>query len=177
MRSCPLSFSWCFPSSRTPPRGRPAVRPSPFQSEIVALPTLPRLQPDPDSSPGKRGGRVRAAAVTRLWDQALLAKVAVEGHPYDREDAVGKLNDQALLADIAVRDTEERVQEAAVERLVDQAVLAKLAVQAKDAYVRHRAVAKLRDRALLAKTAVEDMDSDVRDLAKWELASFPAAKR
>ncbi|MDI6451706.1 hypothetical protein [Anaerobaca lacustris] len=106
---------------------------------------------------------VRQAAVRRVTNQALLAKVAVEDEDGNvRGAAVAKLTDQALLAKVAVGDKDGNVRGAAVERLTDQALLAKVAVEDEDGNVRRLAVAKLTDQALLAKVAVEDRDMIVR---------------
>jgi hypothetical protein len=61
---------------------------------------------------------VRQAAVARLDDQSLLAKVAVQDQDcYVRQAAVARLDDQALLAKVAVQDQDYDVRRAAVARL------------------------------------------------------------
>jgi len=49
-------------------------------------------------------------------------------NPYTREAAVEKLTDQAVLAKVAVEDESFFVSESAVNKLTDQALLAKMAV-------------------------------------------------
>jgi hypothetical protein len=79
---------------------------------------------------------VRSAAVTRIEDQSLLAKIA-EG---DRDEnvrlaAVMRLTDQAVLARIATTNESDRMRLRAVERLDDQAVLARIVATDKDQWV------------------------------------------
>ena len=113
---------------------------------------------------------VRYLAVKKLTDQAVLAKIAVKDRePYVRRAAVQNLTDQAALAKVAVEDKEWRIRDSAVEKLTDQALLAKIAVEATEASVRPAAVRNLTDQALLAKIAVNDKDSDVREAAVEKL--------
>jgi hypothetical protein len=113
---------------------------------------------------------VRYLAVKKLTDQAVLAKIAVKDRePYVRRAAVQNLTDQAALAKVAVEDKEWRIRDSAVEKLTDQALLAKIAVEATEASVRPAAVRNLTDQALLAKIAVNDKDPDVREAAVEKL--------
>ena len=111
------------------------------------------------------------AAVEKLTDQALLAKIAVnEENSLVRMAAVYKLTDQALLAKIAVGDNDQYVRSAAVEHLTDQTVLVKIAIEANDiGYDVREAFLHLTDQALLARIAVEAKNKDVRKLAVKDL--------
>jgi hypothetical protein len=61
---------------------------------------------------------IRQAAVKKLTDQGLLAKVAVEGkQSYTRVAAVKKLTDQTVLTRIAVEDADSYVRETAIKCL------------------------------------------------------------
>src|SRR5665213_3869891 len=71
----------------------------------------------------------RAAAVLRLTDQSLLARVAMEDAVYYvRLNAVRELNDQSTLARIAAEDKDKYVQRAAFLKLSDPLLLATLMV-------------------------------------------------
>jgi hypothetical protein len=114
----------------------------------------------------------RAVAVGELTDQAVLAKIAVEDKDwYVRKVAVGKLTDKAVLAKIAVEDLNSDIRQAAVGNwnLNDQALLTKIAVEDKSAYVGRAAVGKLTDQGLLAKVAIESKESEVREVAVRKL--------
>ena len=104
------------------------------------------------------------AAVEKLTDQALLAKIAFnEQNPDVRQAAVYKLTDQALLTKIAEGDNNEYVRSAAVINLTDQAVLARIAIEANDfGFDVREAFLHLTDQALLARIAVEARNADVR---------------
>jgi hypothetical protein len=111
----------------------------------------------------------REAAVDRLTDEALLAKVALNTNNYTVQvAAAGKLTDQALLSKVAVEAHDEGVRVAAVKRLTDQALLTKVALQPlsfdnEDVIV--AAVEKLTDQALLAKIATKNGNIGVRAAA------------
>lgn len=111
------------------------------------------------------------AAVEKLTDQALLAKIAVkEENPDVRQAAVYKLTDQSLLAKIAVQDNNQYVRSAAVINLTDQNVLAKIAIEAVDfRFDVREAFLHLTDQALLARIAVEAKNEDVRKNAVKDL--------
>ena len=109
---------------------------------------------------------VRLAAVERLADQTLLAKIATsDGHERVRQAAVKRLADQAVLAKIAASDEDHNVREVAlrmlidaVERLTDQALLARIATSDGHERVRQAAVERLTDQTLLARIAMSDGD-------------------
>jgi hypothetical protein len=111
------------------------------------------------------------AAVEKLTDQALLAKIAVkEENPDVRQAAVYKLTDQALLAKIAVEDNNQYVRSAAVINLTDQNVLAKIVIEAVDfRFDVREAFLHLTDQALLARIAIEAKNEDVRKNAVKDL--------
>ena len=60
---------------------------------------------------------VRLALVKTIFDQNLLAKIAIKDSPYIRQKAVEKLTDTALLMKIAQEDKDEDVRKAAEKRL------------------------------------------------------------
>jgi hypothetical protein len=119
---------------------------------------------------------VRTAAVERLTDQAVLAKVAIgDKDEYVRRAAVERLTDQAVLAKVAIEDKDENVRETAVRKITDQALLTRVAIGDKDEYVRRAAVERLTDQAVLAKVAIGDKDGNVRWVAVERLVD-PALK-
>ena len=91
---------------------------------------------------------------------------------YDRVAAVEKLTDQTLLAKIAVEDKHRWVRVAAVERLTDQTLLAKIAVEDKDWAVRKATVERLTNQTLLTKIAIEDEDRTVRKAASAKVTDL-----
>ncbi|MGO9093761.1 MAG: hypothetical protein ACLQGV_00920 [Bryobacteraceae bacterium] len=103
----------------------------------------------------KACGKLKAA-IRKLTDQALLAKIALESqYASARQAAVLKLTDQSLLVKIALQDQQANVRQAAVDSLNDQALLATLAIQSKYTPVRVAAINKLTDQVLLARIAIE----------------------
>ena len=93
--------------------------------------------------------------------QANLATLAETGHDEQlRSVAVSKLTDQAILAKVAVKDQVAYVRAAAVERLTDQTVLAKVAVKDGDGDVRVAAVGRLTDQTVLARVAAGGGSAD-----------------
>ena len=65
--------------------------------------------------------KVRLAAVEKLTDEAMLAKVALEDESWDvRRTSIEKLTDQALLAKVAVEATDWTVRKIAITKLTDQ---------------------------------------------------------
>jgi hypothetical protein len=116
------------------------------------------------------------AAVAKLTDQGLLAKVAVEGHDDRvRISAVQKLSDQALLAKVAKEASDPYVRRVAlsgvaVAGLSDQGFLAKMAIEDSDGGVRLVAVQKLSDQALLARVTRDASDPRVRSVALSRVA-------
>jgi len=118
--------------------------------------------------------RVRDVAAEKLTDQALLAKVALNGKFSDvRMIAAENLIDQTLAqkvyADIAKNGANSYVRKAAIEKLTDQDELADIAKNDTDRYVRNGAVAKLTDQDVLAYVAKNDTDRDVRNGAVAKL--------
>jgi hypothetical protein len=106
------------------------------------------------------------AAVRRVTDRALLAKIAVEStDPVARRTAVVMIEDQAVLASIARNERDAEVRKTAIERLSDQAVLTKIAHDDADVTARRAAVGKLTDQAGLIKIAQDDADATVRGAA------------
>ncbi len=122
-----------------------------------------------DNDPG-----VRAAAVGKLTDFALLTQVAREAYAgiggeteraYERQDyaaAIRRLADKTVVADQAeviktVREAKDRLlREVAVARLTDQALLSTIAMTDGDVEMRRAAVSSLTDKDLLAKIAKND---------------------
>jgi hypothetical protein len=106
---------------------------------------------------------VRITAVDKLTDQAILEKIALESNDYlVRRSAVDKLIDQTILAKIALEDTWGSVRLSAVEKLTDQTVLAKIALKDTDDSVRQATIEKIADQTILAKIALESTDFLVR---------------
>ncbi len=116
--------------------------------------------------------KIRLAAVRKIEDQALLAKIAAEDvHLEVREAAVERLTDQALLAKIAAGDKGDRARMAAVERVFVQSLLEKIVVQGIDGDVRNFAAKRLTDQvqeALVRRALAGDI-SAVRQLTDQTL--------
>jgi ankyrin repeat protein len=107
----------------------------------------------------------RHYAVTQLTDQMALEKTAHDRDSEVRLAAVTKLTNQTVLVKIALEDESSFVREAAVRKLTDQAVLAKIVVEDKNTSVRLQAVAKLTDQNVLAKIA-GNMEITTTDLVE-----------
>ena len=89
---------------------------------------------------------VALAAVRKIADQGLLAKIAAHGFYLDvRVGAVEELTDQAALGKIAVEAGDADVRKAAQAKLTDQAALAEIATEGKDSTTRRGAVSNLTD--------------------------------
>ena len=95
---------------------------------------------------------VRSAAVRKLTDQTLLAKIAVSDQaPEVRCAAAEKLEDQTLLTDIIISESNREVRQTGIRKLFGH-----------DTAVRRAAVDQLTNQALLAKVAVDDWDEVMR---------------
>jgi len=106
---------------------------------------------------------VSYAAIEKLSSQTLIAKVALKSTKWwAREIAVIKLNDQEVLAKVAIGDEETLVRKAAVDKLTSQTIISKVAFNEKDPDIRKVAVKKLTEQSELAKIAEYDNDDSVR---------------
>jgi len=97
------------------------------------------------------------AAVEKMTDQGLLAKVAMasnSNNPAISEFAVSKLTDQPALIKVAVASNYSSVHLIAAGKIVDQEVLASIAMSDNSEEVRKTAVLRLSDQTLLAKVAL-----------------------
>lgn len=106
--------------------------------------------------------------VEKTTDQAKLAKIAMNAeYPGVREAAVEKLADQSLLAKVVWENSDEspRIRLLAVKKLTDQAVLAKIAMKTEEWNVCLAAVEKISDQAVLTKIAEEDPGMKIRKAA------------
>lgn len=79
--------------------------------------------------------------------------------PKVRKAAVEKLSDQALLARVVFEDQDELVREAAVVRLTDQVALAHIATEHKIPEVRFTAVGQLTDRTTLEQIVTNEKEA------------------
>jgi hypothetical protein len=110
------------------------------------------------------------AAVAKLTDQALLAKVASEAKDYGvRLEAIQRLTDQTLLTKIALEHQDSYLRASAIKKLTDQTLLAKIAVEDKGPTIRCAAIKELTDYVLLAKIAMGDPDQWNRETAIQKL--------
>jgi len=130
---------------------------------------------------------VRLAAVRKINDQAVLARVAMETqHPFVRDAdltfdcqkvktfeasdrdvrlaAVSKLTDQDVLSSVAIKATDQNVRRVAYDRLSDEQTKAKTRI-----WLRPHLAREVIDQALLAKLATEAVDRDVRQAAAEKL--------
>jgi len=104
---------------------------------------------------------MRRDAVECITDQAVLAKLVMDDSVYVRDAAMKKLTDQVLLAKIANSEGKNRIYDIRVEaviKLTDQALLADVAKKTKVWKVRKEAVKKLTDQSLLSEIAMNDKD-------------------
>lgn len=116
-------------------------------------------------------------AIRGVTDQSLLARAVLKNIDFNVSmAAIEKLNDQSLLAKVAAecKDNDDIVRAAAVRKLKDQKLLAKFAVESQGARTRKAAVQGLTDRTVLATVAAADNDPDVRDSAQKRLESTSA---
>jgi hypothetical protein len=113
---------------------------------------------------------IRRAAVSRLTDQTLLAKIAKN----DKDSVVRKTAEnrkEALLAEIARNNSDCMAAKAAVEMLTDQTLLAEIAKKVHFDEVRYIAVRRLLGEAILADLAKNDKDRVVRRVAVENMGS------
>jgi hypothetical protein len=101
-----------------------------------------------------KGSKVRAAAIRKVTDQAVLAEIAKPvkySDEWERAWAVGSPNftDQRLLAQIAGSDKNPDVRRSALGKPIDQVLLAEIAGTDPDAEVREKAASMLTDLSLL----------------------------
>ncbi len=144
-----------------------------------------------------RGWAIREAAIRRLADPVLLAKIAREDK-YSAEIRIAAIKnknftDPVLLANIAIKDKDPSPCYAAIYRITDQAALVKIAMHAMNhkvreaalrhlmkwpiidydcrspEYVRENDIEKLTDQIVLAKIAVGDQFPSVRKAATKKL--------
>jgi hypothetical protein len=108
-------------------------------------------------------------AIVKLTDQHLLAEIAESPRSGNRSRAaaVSRIDDQAVLAHVATHDDDSYVRRRAIQRLNDQPTLAEIAIHEDGIFnvsgsgksVPHNlacdAVARLNDQALLARVAIE----------------------
>jgi hypothetical protein len=141
----------------------------------------------------------RLVAVSRLTDQTILAKFALEYRDWDfRCAAVQRLTDPAMLAKAAIEGGEcqtlkptraildktgglcytgwamgpvRRLASLAIERLSDQTALANVAILAREAGARLDAMGKVSEEALLEKIVVQAQDISVRQDAAGRLTN------
>jgi len=112
------------------------------------------------------GWKTRMAAVEKLTDQALLAKIAVDKHKRQREQirvaAVRNLTDQALLTQIATTKEEKlSVRLAAIGRMTDQTLLRQWG-EAPQAAIRQAATRQIADDAFLIERLPTERSAAVR---------------
>jgi hypothetical protein len=84
---------------------------------------------------------------------------------YLRRAAVEKLTDQTMLARIAVADEDSLVRLSAAFRLTDPETLARVAIEGRDSKIGCTLVERLTDRVLLKRVADEGNDPGVREAA------------
>jgi hypothetical protein len=93
-------------------------------------------------------GSVRRAALRRLTDQDLLARLAVEGRDPDQcEAAVKQLYEQRPLEKVAATAKYRDVRYAAIRKMTNESALAELAIETDDVATCEVAVSRLTDLA------------------------------
>jgi hypothetical protein len=114
---------------------------------------------------------VRAEAVSRLNDQALVNSIARgDSDPMVRKAAVEKISEFRLLADIAQQDSSQAVRAAATGRLQDQSLLQRIARTDRDWSVRLMALQRVNQQSLVAELARTDPSQFVREAGTRLLA-------
>jgi hypothetical protein len=111
-------------------------------------------------------------AVARLTDEAALVKLVLgaDVKDYVRNAAVRKLTEQTLLAKVAVEADDRYLRGAAAAKLTDPALLARVAAEDEDMKTRLTAVETLADPKYLVRTAVSEADPVVRSIALLKVA-------
>jgi hypothetical protein len=122
-------------------------------------------------------GRVNRAALNRITDQTLLAKLAIVATIGDEamricEFAAWRLTNTVLLAQVAVEARNSQARRAAVAKITDETILVRVALNDVSAKVGVDAVAKLTNETLLAKVIAEAQDSHVRQAAAEKIQSL-----
>lgn len=106
---------------------------------------------------------IKSLAIERLTDQSFLAGIATK-HPF-RRWVVKRLRDQSLISQIAQNDADFQVRHEAVKVLMDQPALASIATKDPEAFIRVDAVKNLADQKLLRKISNSDPEKYVREAA------------
>jgi len=123
-----------------------------------------------DYALGDPADSVRRAAVSKLTDEAILARIARrDPSPEVRVAALDRMTDQEVFAEIAVSDTDAETRAMAVLQLTDESLLKDFALHADSAAVRTAACVHLRDQAVL-EIAARDPDAMVRSTAAQKLS-------
>ena len=105
---------------------------------------------------GRGGTELRLAALQKITDQALVAKVAIESKEWKiYEEAARLLTDQAALAEVAIKCRSTEVRRDAAKRLTDQATLLHVARLSTDGNVCSEVVKKLTDHASMMKMVLD----------------------
>jgi len=105
----------------------------------------------------------RKAAVEKIMDQNLLAKVALLSDEEISLAAIEKISDQEILADIIVQKRYKLFSKPMIERITDQQVLADIALKASDSESGRAAIEKLNDQPILANLTIEkDLPEEMR---------------
>jgi hypothetical protein len=119
-------------------------------------------------------GGIRAGAVRRLTDQALLIRIALDDPSEDvRLEAVRRVQDQHQLAEIAAREHRHPVRKAAIDRLTDETILVELARRLSNDKESLEIASRLSDPAVAQRLYLEIASDKYVD--SWQRAS--AARR
>lgn len=144
------------------------MRVGPFSRVVVmvllwcmTIITTSSCGPDLASSDNK----VRLAAVRRLTDQSLLAKVAQgDGECSVRLAAVERLSDQVVLMKIIKGDDFCTVRNAAVQRLTDQSLIEQVILDSREPDIRKLAIGQLKNQEVLSRLISTSKEDDFRQL-------------
>ncbi len=105
----------------------------------------------------------RKAAVEKIMDQNLLAKVALLSDEEISLAAIEKISDQKILADIIIQKKYKLFSKPMIERITDQQALADIAFKACDSASGRSAIEKLSDQSILANLTIEkDLPEEMR---------------
>ncbi len=119
--------------------------------------------------------QVRDAALLKVSDPELLAKIAIESKEFDLAyDALGMLHDEQLLTKIAFANTSNwSIPLHATDKISDPTHLAKIALSSPHVVARSAAVksSRLTDQTVLEKMAVQESEGDVLRYVHDKLAN------
>ena len=108
---------------------------------------------------------VRAAAISKITDQALLLQYALGKSENARNAAIPALKDEVLIYRVAKEGQNKEVRELAADRLTDQGYIADIARSDPDSNIRLKMVKRMTDPKLIYEIGIKDEDPYIRQEA------------